>query len=156
MRGTLPPIFHLLKGINPMKLRPLGCFEQPHVLHRQLQEAQVVQEFYEEVPESTDDDTEVGVPHGVEHAVVLAQHVQVQTVNGERNVRFCNSHNYRVLQRSLTPGDGGLYPPPERSFISASSDLPPDGFYTTRMKVSVNGSVTANIESMTPELADAT
>lgn len=138
-----------------MKRRRIAVHEQPHRLHAGLQNAVLVTSPDQsgagreqaDLPHREPVPVGMGVPHGVRSAIVFVRDVRVSHINGKPNVFFCNSWDYRVLARSIRDGDDSReYPDLDRSFVSASVIPQEPGFYSARLRVSVNGSLNVAIE----------
>ena len=130
-----------------MKQRQMHVCEQPEVLVRQLALATVTDDSGQPI-----ENAPMGVPHGVTSASVTMDNVRVKG----RNIFFCESRNYRVLNSSLGGADDGAQPANEASYISTSQwRLPRNGRYTVEARVSLNGSRTVRIKTFTPMPASA-
>jgi hypothetical protein len=128
-------------------LRTLSHLEQPEKLHFGLQNAAVVEELADE----SEDVVEMGVPHGVLHATVLARGVLLSRERNAPRIFFCRSYGYRVLGSTLQGRDDNDYPDVGKTRLDIEAPLPKeDGLYDVMMDISVNGSVDATITAFHP------
>ncbi len=144
-----------------LQTRPIEQFEQPHVLIARLQHATHVNEHGESIPVSKvlvgarrlfqPSKTQfIGVPHGVTRAIVLARNIEIRWKNGKPFIYFCQSNNYRVLAPTIDKFDNGDYPNEDQCLVSGNIIPSDDGYYNSRMRVSVNGALKVHFEKLFP------
>lgn len=163
-------------------MRPIYRTEQPEALHRELHKARVVGEtapaptsqpvhastglvgmllflwgciasLWRTKPIPVHEVLE-GLPHGVTNATVYVENLRVEHHHGvlEPTIYFCHTRNYLVDRKTLAGADNGKYPDIDRSNLSVDCPLPPNGNYSARLQVSVNGAVNVHIVEFEPKV----
>lgn len=140
-----------MKIRQPMT-RSVEIFEQPHVLHQELQKAAIVDRFaLHGSPGGPDEEAHgMGVPHGTEEVLVLARNVRVKHAEVPQ-LYFCESHGYRALASSIKGGDEQEYPPYNRTYLGWDCDIPKSGYHTALLRVSLNGSIRVIVDTIGDE-----